>query len=174
MESGAAAPFELAGLVADRYPRATTHVGSSKGTSMYKIALALLISMTLTLPASAQKKDEATKGAAKIPTNTFFKGQQPNQYLARERLIGVKVVNKDNQTIGTIDDLILSSGGQVEGVILGVGGFLGVGEKKIGVRITALRISASDGKTTITFPNATKEMLGAVEAYQRAGATSKK
>ena len=63
----------------------------------------------------------------------------------------------------------VGSGDKIEGVILGVGGFLGVGEKKIGVRLGALRISKADGKIAITFPGATKEMLGAVDAYQRAG-----
>jgi hypothetical protein len=136
---------------------------------MSRIALALFLTALLTAPALAQKKDEP-----RIPSNTFFKGQQSNQYLARERFLGAKVINKDGQTVGSIDDLIIGSGGQIEGVILGVGGFLGVGEKKIGVRIGALRVTTSDGKTTITFPNATKEMLGAVEAYQRASGPSKK
>jgi sporulation protein YlmC with PRC-barrel domain len=136
---------------------------------MHRIVLAFLLSAALPLPAVAQKKDEP-----RIPGNTFFKGQQSNQYLARERFLGAKVVNKDGQTVGTIDDLIIGSGGQVEGVILGVGGFLGVGEKKIGVRIGALKITSSEGKTTITFPSATKEMLGAVDAYQRGSVPSKK
>jgi sporulation protein YlmC with PRC-barrel domain len=136
---------------------------------MHRIVLAFLLSAALALPAVAQKKDEP-----RIPGNTFFKGQQSNQYLARERFLGAKVVNKDGQTVGTIDDLIIGSGGQVEGVILGVGGFLGVGEKKIGVRIGALKITSSEGKTTITFPSATKEMLGAVDAYQRGSVPSKK
>ena len=136
---------------------------------MRRLALALLISAAVAAPAWAQKKDEP-----RVPGNTFFKGQQSNQYLARERFLGAKVVNKDGQTVGSIDDLIIGSGGQVEGVILGVGGFLGVGEKKIGVRIGALRVTSSDGKTTITFPNATKDMLSAVDAYQRASGPSKK
>ena len=136
---------------------------------MSRIALAIFLAAVLAAPAVAQKKDEA-----RIPSNTFFKGQQSNQFLARERFLGAKVVNKDGQTVGSIDDLIIGAGGQIEGVILGVGGFLGVGEKKIGVRIGALKVTSSDGKTTITFPNATKEMLGAVEAYQRASGPSKK
>jgi len=139
---------------------------------MRKMAVALLLSSALALPALAQKKEPEKKAA--IPTNTFFKGQQSNQYLARERLIGAKVVNKDNQTVGTIDDLILSSGNQVEGVILSVGGFLGVGQKQIGVRIGALKITTADGKTAVALPVATKEMLGEVGAYQRAGAPAKK
>jgi sporulation protein YlmC with PRC-barrel domain len=132
---------------------------------MYRFAVAILLSAALVAPALAQKKDEP-----KIPTNTFFKGQQPNQYLARERLIGSKIVDKDGQAIGSIDDVIINNGGQIEGVIMGVGGYFGIGEKKIGVRIGALKITTTDGKTTISFPTATKEMLGAVEAYQRASA----
>jgi sporulation protein YlmC with PRC-barrel domain len=136
---------------------------------MSRIALVIFLASLLAAPALAQKKEEA-----RIPSNTFFKGQQSNQFLARERFLGAKVVNKDGQTVGSIDDLIIGPNGQIEGVILGVGGFLGVGEKKIGVRIGALKVTSSDGKTTITFSNATKEMLGAVDAYQRASGPSKK
>jgi len=139
---------------------------------MSRIALALLLSSAIIFPALAQKKEP--EGKVVIPTNTFFKGQQSNQYLARERLIGAKVVNKDNQTVGTIDDLILGTGNQVEGVILGVGGFLGVGQKQVGVRLGALKITTADGKTTVSLPGATKEMLGAVGAYQRASTPAKK
>ncbi len=136
---------------------------------MYKLALALAAILALALPALAQKKEEPKKEMAKvaIPTNTFFKGQTSSQYLAKERLIGAKVLNKEGQTVGTIDDLIVSQGGQIEGVILGVGGLLGVGSKQVGVRLGALKISTSGGKITITLPGATKEMLGAVPTYQR-------
>jgi len=142
-----------------------------KGFLMSKLALALLLSAALAAPVLAQTKEEPKKEAAKvaIPTNTFFKGQTANQYLAGEQLIGVKVTSKDGQTIGTISDLIVGSGDKIEGVILGVGGFLGVGEKKIGVRLGALKISTADGKIAIAFPAATKEMLSAVGAYERRG-----
>jgi len=138
---------------------------------MSRFVIALLLSAALAVPALAQKKEEPKKEAAKvtIPTNTFFKGQTSGQYLAREQLIGAKVLNKDGQTIGTIDDLIVGSGDRIEGVVLGVGGLLGVGQKAIGVRLGALKVSKADGKVTVTFPAATKEMLGAVDAYQRAG-----
>ncbi len=51
---------------------------------------------------------------------------------------------------------------------MGVGGLLGVGSKQVGVRLGALKITTADGKVTITLPAATKEMLGAVPAYQKA------
>ena len=138
---------------------------------MHKLALALLVSAALAVPALAQKKDEPKPEAAKkveIPKNVFFKGQTASQYLAKDRLLGAKVINRSGETVGTIDDLIVTQGGQIEGVVMGVGGVLGVGAKQIGVRLGALKISTADGKFTVTLPDATKEMLGAVGAYQRA------
>jgi sporulation protein YlmC with PRC-barrel domain len=139
---------------------------------MSRIALALLLSSAIVLPALAQKKEP--DGKVVIPTNTFFKGQQSNQYLARERLIGAKVVNKDGVSVGDIEDLIVGDGGRIEGVIMGVGGVLGVGRKTVAVRFGALKVTTADGKTTVSLPAATKEMLGAVEAYQPAGAGAAK
>jgi len=112
---------------------------------MHKFALALLVSAALAAPTLAQPKEEPKKGAAKvaIPTNTFFKGQTASQYLAGEQLIGVKVLSKDGQTIGTISDLIVGSGDKIEGVILGVGGFLGVGEKKTAPWVVTVNVPRS-------------------------------
>jgi sporulation protein YlmC with PRC-barrel domain len=138
---------------------------------MHKFALALAFAAALALPALAQKKEEPKTDTAKkveIPKNVFFKGQTASQYLAKDRLLGAKVVNKSGETVGTVDDLIVTQGGQIEGIVMGVGGVLGVGSKQIGVRLGALKISTADGKTTVTLPDANKEMLGAVGAYQRA------
>ena len=138
---------------------------------MYKLALAFLAAAALAVPALAQKKEEPKADTAKkveIPKNIFFKGQVAGQYLAKERLLGAKVQGSDGQTVGTIDDLIVSQGGQVEGVVMGVGGVLGVGQKQVGVRMGALKFATADGKLTITLPGATKEVLGALAGYQRA------
>jgi hypothetical protein len=143
---------------------------------MHKFALALILAATLAVPALAQKKDEPKPETGKkveIPKNVFFKGQTASQYLAKDRLLGAKVVNKSGETVGTVDDLIVGQGGQIEGIVMGVGGVLGVGSKQIGVRLGALKISTADGKTTITLADATKEMLGAVGAYQRASSGKK-
>jgi len=138
---------------------------------MSRLLCALVLTAALALSARAQTKEETKKEAGRvaIPANTFFKGQTSSQYLASEQLIGAKVTNKDGQTIGTISDLIVGSGDKIEGVIVSVGGMLGVGEKKIGVRIGALKLARADGKLAVSLPSATKEILGAVPAYERAG-----
>ncbi len=136
---------------------------------------ALALAAVLASPALAQQKaPEAPKAAAPakvvIPTGVFYKGQGPMQYLAKDRLIGAKVTNAQGQIIGDIEDLIVDrNSNEVQGVVMGTGGFLGAGEKKVGVRLSALRIETKDGKTTVSLPQATKEVLGALQPFERSG-----
>jgi sporulation protein YlmC with PRC-barrel domain len=137
------------------------------------LSVAALAAIALTVPAIAQAPKPATPAASasttKVPSGVFFKRQAEGQYLIRDRLIGAKVTNKDGTIIGDIEDVIISSQTQaIEGIVMGVGGFLGAGEKKVGVRLSALQFSTKDGKTTISLPQATKEVLAALEPYQRA------
>jgi len=104
-----------------------------------------------------------------VPTGVFFKGQTPAQYLGRDRLIGAKVTNAQGQIIGDIEDLIVDTRtNEVQGVVMGTGGFLGAGEKKVGVRLAALRFETKDGVAVVSLPQATKEVLAALAPYQRA------
>ena len=157
------------------------------------MSTAAAVALALTLPAVAQKAPEkavekaADKAAAAttaiaIPKGTFYRGLGPTQYLAKTRLIGQNVVDKTGAKVGDIEDVILGTkDDKIDGVIMGVGGFLGVNEKKIGVRISALRFDTKDGKTVISMPSASKELLAAVDAYdgqrtllQKAGDVAKK
>ena len=106
--------------------------------------------------------------AVPIPKGVFTIGQAQGQFLAKDRLIGSKVQNKDGQIIGDIEDLIIGPGNQVVGVIMGTGGFLGVGEKRIGVQLGALQITQKDGRQVVSLPQASKDVLAAVPAYKRA------
>ncbi len=133
------------------------------------IGLAAAGALLASLPAFAQQKaPEAAKSAVVIPKGVFVKGQLSSQYMARDRLIGAKIQNKDGQIIGDIEDLIVGPGNEIEGVVMGTGGFLGAGEKKIGVRLQALQFSQKDGKTVVSLPAASKEVLGALESFKRA------
>lgn len=141
-------------------------------SSLAALATVAMVGTAFAQTAPAPKAPAAPAAAAAkvtIPTGVFYKGQAVNHYLARTRLIGAKVVNKDGVIIGDIEDLILSTdGNEVQGVVMGVGGLLGVGEKKVGVRYSALQISRKDGKLVIALPQATKEVLAALEPYTTA------
>ena len=139
------------------------------------LSVAAVIAMTASVTAFAQQKapdapaapNPAVKSVT-IPSGVFYKGQQVDQYSAKERLIGAKVVNKAGEVIGDIEDLIMASGAhKIDTVIVGVGGMLGVGEKKIGVAHKALTFGMKDGTRTVTL-DTTKEILAAVQPYKYA------
>ncbi len=134
------------------------------------LSIAAASALALSVPAFAQKAPEAGASATatkkvEIPKNVFYKGLGPSQYLSKTKLIGQNVVTKDGQKIGDIEDLIIGSDNTIDGVVIGAGGFLNVGDKKIGVRYGALKFDTKDGKTTISLPTATKDIVGALEPY---------
>jgi sporulation protein YlmC with PRC-barrel domain len=55
------------------------------------------------------------------------------------KLVGVNVYNEANEKIGDINDVILGKSGRVENVVLGVGGFLGMGEHYVAVAYDKLK-----------------------------------
>jgi sporulation protein YlmC with PRC-barrel domain len=55
------------------------------------------------------------------------------------KLIGLNVYNDNNEKIGSIEELIVDKSAKVEDVILGVGGFLGMGEHYVAVPMEKLK-----------------------------------
>ncbi|MGE4218912.1 MAG: PRC-barrel domain-containing protein [Alphaproteobacteria bacterium] len=55
------------------------------------------------------------------------------------RIEGVEVYNGQNEKIGDIDDVLIDRDGKVEAVVIGVGGFLGLGERNVAVPYDALK-----------------------------------
>lgn len=75
------------------------------------------------------------------------------------KLIGTAVVNAANETIGDINEIVLDKSGKVAAVIVGVGGFLGMGEREAAVSFDSLRISQDQNNNTVVTVNATKDQL---------------
>lgn len=69
----------------------------------------------------------------------MFTSIEPTDDL-NSRIVGLSVYNNDNQAIGTIKDVAFNAG-KVKAYILGVGGFLGVGERYVAVRPSAVSLN---------------------------------
>jgi hypothetical protein len=78
------------------------------------------------------------------------------------KVVGSSVVNEANETVGTIDDLIVTPGEKVPFAVLSVGGFLGMGTKYVVVPYSALQVR--DKKMVL--PGATKESLKALPEFK--------
>ncbi len=71
------------------------------------------------------------------------------------KVVGATVVNETNETVGTIDDLIITPDATVPFAVLSVGGFLGMGTKYVVIPFSSIRIK--DKKMVL--PGATKDSL---------------
>src|SRR3954447_19089362 len=49
------------------------------------------------------------------------------------KMVGLNVYNNNNESIGSINDLLTDKSGNIKAVVIGVGGFLGVGEHLVAV-----------------------------------------
>ena len=78
------------------------------------------------------------------------------------KVIGSSVVNDANETIGKIDDLLVTRDGKEPYVVLSVGGFLGMGTRMVVIRYDSLKFA--DNK--IVLPGGTKDGLKMLPAFQ--------
>lgn len=74
------------------------------------------------------------------------------------------VYDRSDNKIGEVNDLLLDSGGKVNAVMVGVGGFLGVGEKNVAVPFQALKVAEKNGKRYLVL-DTTKEALQTAPGY---------
>jgi len=90
----------------------------------------------------AQRPPAAESATPKAPVPGQIVVQEANTLLAKQDLIGQTVHAPDKTKIGSISDLILSKDGKsVEGFLIGVGGFLGIGEKTVALKMDRLKMT---------------------------------
>ncbi|MDO8399683.1 MAG: PRC-barrel domain-containing protein [Bradyrhizobium sp.] len=71
----------------------------------------------------AATTDSAKPATAAAASDTSFQGNWRGS-----KLVGLSVYNEANESLGSINDLLMDKSGNIKGVVIGVGGFLGVGE----------------------------------------------
>jgi sporulation protein YlmC with PRC-barrel domain len=57
------------------------------------------------------------------------------------KLVGVKVYNDNNENVGSINDLLTDKSGTIKAIVIGVGGFLGMGEHLVAVSFDKVKFS---------------------------------
>ena len=93
--------------------------------------------------------------------------QVTTEDLTADNLIGRTVYSSTDENIGEVGDVLLTADNKVEGFILDVGGFLGMGEKQVAISPEKLDIRAdADGELTVFTPF-TKDQLEAQKEYSK-------
>ncbi|MGR3757127.1 MAG: PRC-barrel domain-containing protein [Tranquillimonas sp.] len=87
--------------------------------------------------------------------------------ISTDELDGTRVYGANDQSVGEIDKLLLNDQGQVERVVINVGGFLGLGEKPIAVTFDELTLlKQQDGNDIRVYIDSTENALESQPRYQ--------
>jgi sporulation protein YlmC with PRC-barrel domain len=119
-------------------------------------------------PPSPQAQPETTPKAPSPGQRAFLSQQQQDQMLA-SNLMRQSILGANNERIGDVNDLLLSKDGQVEAVLVGVGGFLGIGEKIVAIPFSALKPSSESNQLTAPYSREELEQAPEFVTLQREG-----
>jgi hypothetical protein len=119
----------------------------------------LLAAALLSTAVIAQTNPPATAPSATTATTVA-----KTTHWRSSKLIGVNIYNEKNEKLGDINEILLGPAGKVIGYVIGVGGFLGMGEHDILVEPSKIKFvneavrttATTDKKTTGTAPTNTR------------------
>jgi sporulation protein YlmC with PRC-barrel domain len=110
------------------------------------LAAALLSAAVIAGPAYAQTADRAP---AATTAGSHERMMLKDNWRA-SKLMGLDVYNEANEKLGDINELILDKNGRINAVVIGVGGFLGMGEHDIAVSMDKLKFVEEPMRTSST------------------------
>ncbi|MBB3592324.1 sporulation protein YlmC with PRC-barrel domain [Rhizobium sp. BK529] len=110
-------------------------------------------------PAPAPSTDTAQAGSGSYLT------QQAADQISANTYIGQSVYNGNNESIGKVNDLIMKKDGGLVAAVIGVGGFLGIGEKNVAVPIAKITVAQNtqDGSVKLTTTETAESLKAAPE-----------
>jgi sporulation protein YlmC with PRC-barrel domain len=102
---------------------------------------------------------------APMPTNSPATPSQATQWLA-SNVYNQSVYDHNEQKIGDLTDLIIEKDGHIKSAIIGVGGFLGVGQKDVEIPFTDLKMMTRNGKNWLALDR-TKDQLQSAPTFDK-------
>lgn len=126
---------------------------------------ALLAAVITGIAATASAQTPSTTPSTapgQPPARTATKDMAAPNAADAKKLIGRNIKNPDNQTIGEIKSVYIAPDGKVDSVLVGVGGFLGVGEREVRLAWKDLHIADHGEKVSVDM---TKDQLKAMAPY---------
>jgi len=115
-------------------------------------AFAQTTAPTTTSPSSSPStmSNTATPAAPLANDPVTASGLTNGKMASADALIGKNVYGRDNDKLGEVDDVILDSNGQAKQLVIGSGGFLGIGEKKVAVEYNAANWDSANNRINLS------------------------
>jgi len=115
--------------------------------------------------AQAPANPPATTGAAPAGSNVQIMNDVPANTMTVTNYYKQAVYDPQNSRIGDVDDVLMSPDGRVNALVIGVGGFLGIGEKHVVVPFNVVKAENKDNKVTLVM-NSSKDELKAAPGFK--------
>ena len=119
---------------------------------MRTFILAGLLATALAVPVLAQDKPQHSSPA---PTAQSTTPKPQGEMWRSSKVIGLNVYNDKNEKLGDINEILIDKSGKVDGIVIGVGGFLGMGEHDIMVEMSKLKFVNEPARTSSTAASTT-------------------
>ena len=176
--------------------------------TMTRLAAGLAVSALMTATAFAQtspppassappamppvSSTQASPSTSTMPSGTMSATSSSGQMMTQmapgmmrgSKLMGVDVYGPDNQKVGDINEVLVDRDGKIEAIVVGVGGFLGIGEKDVAIPFadpqwmskeearTATNTTGAGGVSTPTSPRTGQPATTGSTATGTTGTTS--
>ncbi|MGD9536821.1 MAG: PRC-barrel domain-containing protein [Alphaproteobacteria bacterium] len=103
-----------------------------------------------------QEDMSGSETPAAASTDTVIPAEEEGA-LRADKVIGMKVVDASGEQIGKVTDIILNPEGQMTGLVISSGGFLGIGAKKVGIKVDEADIDVES--ETVVANNLSQEAI---------------
>jgi hypothetical protein len=113
----------------------------------------LVLSAALTAPAAWAQTQSPDPGARR--GGQFITAQSSGQWLG-SKLIGVDVYGPNDEKVGDIGEVLVDRSGNAHAVVIGVGGFLGIGKKDVALPFSALKWISHEEASKTARPGAAR------------------
>ncbi len=112
--------------------------------------------------ATANQSDQNTTAAISNQPNLHaVAGDQ----VSADKLKGTTVYGADNKDIGSIGDVVLTTDGKIDAIVVDVGGFLGIGQKPVAISMNNLQFMQDNNGKWFLYTDFTQDQLKNQPAY---------
>jgi len=116
---------------------------------------------------SEQTKDDTTAEQPKPSDSNLAVTVDAGKAVLATSFIGSAVYTSTDENIGDINDLIFDDKGAIQAVIVGVGGFLGMGEKDVALPLDKITVTKDENNAIKLTVKASREELEAAPAFDK-------
>lgn len=142
-------------------------------TLMMMVSVASMLAVAPALAQTRTPSGDAPTSATVPEVNTTTRQSTSMGEHRLGSIMKSTVKNAGGETVGTINDVLLDRSGKVTHYVVGIGGFLGIGERSVALPFDEIRISRDANNNVVVATSVPKDTLSQLPEWKDPAATSK-